>query len=92
MAAVPQAPLTCQGNGECASLCRLIGQTDDVFFGGSHVHRRTKRDGWNDLAGTLFETGGKLDRHRNDAAIVRAEGKLITASYRSRDGGDGNLG
>ena len=84
--------LDLSGRGECASLRRLIGQTNNLLFGGSQLHWRTKGDGWNDLASPLFETGCKLNRHRNDATIVRAEGKSITAPYRSRNGGDGKLG
>ncbi len=89
---VPKAPLICQGYGECASLRWLIGQTNNLLFGGSQLHRRSKGDRWNDAACPLFESGCKLERHRNDAAIVRAEGKLIALPYRSRNGGDVDLG
>ena len=89
---VPHAPSICQSCGECASLRRLIGQTNNLLFGGSQLYRRSKGDRWNDVACSLFETGCELDRHRNEAAIVRAEGESIAGPYRSSNGGDGDLG
>jgi hypothetical protein len=88
---VPEAPLICQGYGECASFRWLIGQTNNLLFGWSQLHRSSKGDRWNDVACPFFEPGCELNHHRNEAAIVRTQGKSIAGPYRSSNGGDMDL-
>ena len=40
----------------------------------------------------LFEVGCKLDGHRNETAIVRAEAKSIAVPYGSGNSGHMNVG
>ena len=81
-----------QGCGECPSFRRLVGQPNNWFFGGSQLHWSAKGDRWNNVACPFFVAGCELNRHRNDAAIVRAEGQSIADPDRSSNGGNANLG